>query len=165
MKPDKKPAEKPKIGRGDRPTDAVIDGRTAEMVAVLSTRPHVQRVQLHVQFCERWRCHWRTVDRIVARARKEIFDRLGRSKEQFRCESLAFYEAMTADPKASVAEKTKARQRIDDLLGLDAPKRSELSGPDGGPLDVVPVASGTVVVYLPEKKPLDKNLEAGKMQR
>lgn len=63
-------------------------------------------------------------------------ERLGRPKEVFRCESLSFYEAKMTDSKATVAEQIRARQRVDELLGLDAPKqvRTELSGPDGGPI-------------------------------
>lgn len=143
-----------KKGRGNRVKDSVIHERVTEAVIILSNRPTVQRSQLHKELTARWQCHWKTVDRIVGRARAELIKRLERSKEIFRSESLAFYEALCVDPKASVADKTRARQRIDDLLGLDAPKRSELSGVNGGPLDVVPVATGTVVVHLPPKVPI-----------
>ena len=150
MKPRKEPGETPKKGFGIRPPDAVVDARIAEACAVLAARPTVHRCQLHAEFAKRWGCHWRTIDRILVRARALLMERLQRSREDFRAESLAFYEALTADPHASVAEKTRARQRIDELLGLDAPTRQELSGS----LDVVPVAAGTVVVHLPAKVPV-----------
>ena len=51
-------------------------------------------------------------------------------------DSLAFYEAITTDPKASAGDKVRARHRIDQLLGLDTPQRLELSGPDGGKIQV-----------------------------
>lgn len=116
--------------------DAVLNLRIAEMIAVLANRPTIHRVQLHAEFCKRWGVHWKTVDRAMGRAREEIMQRLGRTKEQFRAESLAFYEAKTADPKASVADQVKARHRVDDLLGLDAPKKQEISGPKGSPIEL-----------------------------
>ncbi len=108
------------------------------MITVLANRPTVQRCTLHREFVKRWRCHWKTVDNIFARARKEMMERLGRPKEVFRCESLSFYEAKMTDSKATVTEQIRARQRVDELLGLDAPKqvRTELSGPHGAPVAV-----------------------------
>lgn len=113
-----------------------MDQRTEEAVAVIANDPSIQRCALHKRFLNKWRCKWRTVDRIVARARAELLVRLGRSKETFRSESLAFYEAKARDKEASVSDQIRARERIDKLLGLDAPTRSELSGPDGEPVEI-----------------------------
>lgn len=141
-----KPARPRQRWRG-RPTDAVLDQRVGEAITVLSERPTIHRCQIHEMFCDRWDVHWKTVDRIVDRARKRMMERLGRSKEIFRCESLAFYEAMTKNPEATVAEKIHARKRIDDLMGLDAPRRAEMSGPDGGAIEV---AQRCVILELPQ---------------
>lgn len=119
-----------------RSTDAKMDEHLAEALVVISNRPTVHRAHLHKEFMKRWGCSWRTVDRIVSRARTELAARLGRPREAFRCDSLNFYEAKTQDPKASVGDQIRARQRIDELLGLDAPRRSEISGPDGEALQI-----------------------------
>ena len=42
-----------------------------------------------------------------------------KGKCDFRCESLAFYRAVLASPKATFTEKLKACERIDKLLGLE----------------------------------------------
>ena len=73
--------------------------------------------------------------------------RLNRSKESFRCDSLAFYEVKMVDPNASIGEQLKARQMIDDLLGLRAPNRDEISGMNGGP---IMVQHARVVIELPD---------------
>ena len=117
-----------------RPKDDVIEKRVAEAITALSNKPTVSKTTLHRELGERWGVHWKTVDRIVGRARKEMLARLQRPKEEFRCDSLAFYEAQCNSPKASVAEKVRARQRIDELLGLDEPQRREITGGNGSPL-------------------------------
>lgn len=129
--------KKEKKWRGDRPPDAVIAGRVAEAVVILSHRPGVHRCELHKLLCQRWNCHWRTVDRIVSRAREEMRKRYGRTREEMRNDSAAFYEAMMNDPKATPADKRQARRAYDELFGLDAPKQMQVTGPEGGPQEIV----------------------------
>ncbi len=136
-------------GYGLRPKDAVIRERIAEMIGLLARSPAVHISSLHNLFCAKWNCHWMTVNRILIRARREMTERLNRSKEVFRVESLAFYEAIAVDPNATAGEKIRARERVDKLFGLDAPVRAEVSGPEGAP-----IAFGEVKVYVPAKRPL-----------
>lgn len=114
-------------------TSARVNERVAEMMLVLSNRPTAHKSILHREFTVRWHCHWKTVDNIIARARGEIRKRLDRSKQDFQSESLAFYEAKANDPKATVGEQIRARQRIDELLGLDAPKQMRVAGAMNAP--------------------------------
>lgn len=79
-------------------------------------------------------CSPRTVERYLRRARQIIFERRNRTKGELQAESMAFYERILADSKSSNREKLLARRRIDQLLGLEEPKRHELSGPNGGPI-------------------------------
>ncbi len=73
----------------------------------------------------------------IGRARDNIRKRFGKNREAHRADSFAFYEAMaTATSKATPIVKLRARQRIDELLGLDAPHRTELSGIEGQPIPV-----------------------------
>lgn len=119
-----------------RPKDQIIEERVSEMIDLLSKDRNIHRCQLHKEFCKKWNVHWKTVDRVVGRARAEIMQRLGRSKESFRADSLAFYEAKTCDTNLTATEQLRAQENIDKLLGLDAPKRTEITGKDGGPLTV-----------------------------
>jgi hypothetical protein len=127
-----------------RPPDAVLDNRISEAIQVLASRPNVQRCQLHKLFCVKWNCHWRTVDRMVACARRAMLERLNRSRETFRCEVLAGYERELASDKATV--RLAALDGICELLGLCAPRRIEASGPNAGP---IPVAEKCVIIELP----------------
>ena len=136
-------------GYGKRPKDAVIKERIAEMIGLLARSPAVHISALHAVFCAKWNCHYLTVNRMLIRARREMTERLHRSKEVFRVESLAFYEAIAVDPNATAGEKIRARERVDRLFGLDAPMKTEVSGPEGGP-----IAFGEVKVYVPAKRPL-----------
>ena len=77
----------------------------------------------------------RTAERYITRGRRALLERLGRTKEEMRAGSLAFYEGVLSDTKATTRDKLLARKRIDDLLGLDEPKRLEHSGPRGGPIE------------------------------
>lgn len=73
-------------------------------------------------------------ERYIFRAREAMLERLGRSREEMRAGSLAYYESLLANPKATISEQIHARKRIDKLLGLDEPQRLEHSGPSGGPI-------------------------------
>jgi hypothetical protein len=130
--------KRPGYNTKGRPPDSVIESRIEQAIEILSAEPTVRRCKLHRKFCPAWKVHWATVDRIVHHARAEMMKRLGRSKEDFRAESLAFYEILTKDKKASVGERVRARQRIDELLGLDAPKKQDVavSGPAGGKIEL-----------------------------
>jgi hypothetical protein len=148
--------ERVKVGRGNRTPDAVIDTRIAEVVTILSHRTNVHRCELHRNLCERWGCHWRTVDRIVARARVELAKRYGRKPEDMRVESAAFYEAKANDPKVPPSDQIKARNSFDDLFGLKRTK-VELSGPDGGPL--IPGETEMVIVWPHETGSGNRNAQ------
>lgn len=137
---------------GLRSPDWLVDERIAEAVAVISSRPNIHRCQLHKLLCPRWKdkkgkqVAWSTVDSIVSRARDLLLQRLNRSKEDFRCDVLSAYEKELASDKPGV--RLTALVGIRELLGLDAPRRQEVTGADGVPLAV---STSTVVVYLPEK--------------
>jgi len=70
----------------------------------------------------------------LPRARKELLKRLDRSRGEIKAESLAFYESVLSNTKATQRDKIIARKRIDQLLGLDEPRRLEHTGADGGPI-------------------------------
>ena len=78
----------------------------------------------------------RTVERYMSRAREKLREYQGKSKEELLAESVGYYASIlkSTDPKVTARDKMFARQRLDELFGLQAPMRHELSGPDGGPI-------------------------------
>jgi hypothetical protein len=63
----------------------------------------------------------RTCIRIVSRARAEMLRMTGKPKEEHRSDAYEFYTQVLSDPKQATEVKIKARERLDKLLGLDAP--------------------------------------------
>jgi hypothetical protein len=79
----------------------------------------------------------RTVMRYLTRARKQWHDECGDiDRDAQRGEALEFYRQQMRNSKTSDRVKVRARERIDCLLGLDAPTRTELSGINGKPLQI-----------------------------
>jgi hypothetical protein len=126
--------DKPKLGRGNKQGAAVIAERVAECVRLMSARQNLHQCELRRIFVARWHCHWKTVDRIVGRARAVMLERLRRSKEDFRCDSLATYERIINDPATTPGETMQACKQKDELLGLKEPNRMAVEGVGGGPV-------------------------------
>lgn len=78
----------------------------------------------------------RTVERDIAQARRNILERRNRGRNELQAESMAYYERVLRDKRASQRDKLYARKRIDELLALEEPRRHELSGPGGGAIPV-----------------------------
>ena len=119
---------------GIKPTAREIEKRVDECVDLLTggRRKH----EIVDRFHRRYGVGWRTTARYLARARGEMLNRLQKPREEFRAESLSFYESLIAAKASTIREKLLARQQIDELLGLNAPRRTEMSGPEGKPIPV-----------------------------
>lgn len=91
---------------------------------------------------------YREVERLIKKAKTALLAESGKAREELISEAYGFYRRIIQDSKSSVADRLRARERIDQLFGLDAPKQiiSEISGPGGSPL------LAGVQVYLPEKQ-------------
>lgn len=50
--------------------------------------------------------------------------------------ALAFYQSVIRDPCSTVTERIKAQERMDKIFGIEAPSRSELSGVNGGAIQI-----------------------------
>ena len=83
---------------------------------------------------ERYKVKPRTVEDYIAEGRRRLRSHIEMSKSDLQAESVAFYQSVLRDTKASKRDRLYARKRIDELLGLEAPQRLEHSGPEGGPL-------------------------------
>lgn len=91
-----------------------------------------------------------TVLRYMARAREQILADVGRGRELLRAESQAFYESVVADQLAVYKDKIKAQERIDKLLGLEAPTKLQHGNDPDNPL---PTPILRVVQSVPDSNP------------
>lgn len=90
--------------------------------------------EIKTKGAEDWGVSRRTVEAYARRARARVAQALGKTREQHQGEGLAFYRMIIQDKQADVRDRLMARKRIDEMLGLDEPRRTELSGPNGTPL-------------------------------
>ena len=84
--------------------------------------------------CEKYGVQWQQAQIYLRRATNLALEVLNQPKANHICRSVEVYERVVSDPQAKKSEVISARARIDSLLGLDAPRRTELSGPDGAPI-------------------------------
>lgn len=69
----------------------------------------------------------RSCERVLARARERILERTGKPKDEHRMDSLMFYDSIIRDSAAQIRYKILAQERIDKLLGLEAPAKQNLT--------------------------------------
>lgn len=73
----------------------------------------------------------------ISRAREHILKQVsGRTRTQALESALAFYDSVIADEKQNMRDRLFARQRLDMIFGLDAPKNLHVSGPEGGVIEM-----------------------------
>lgn len=72
---------------------------------------------------KRYGIKFRTVQRYLARAREDIRRETGRDFETLRGEAYETYRSIVSDQDAKPIERIKARERIDRLMGLEAPTK------------------------------------------
>ena len=81
------------------------------------------RSRLKRKIKHRWDIEWRQADEYIRRARERLLIHLNQSREEHRADSLAFYEGIMLNDDAAIAEKLRARERVDKLLGLEQPQQ------------------------------------------
>src|SRR5438552_3629029 len=93
----------PAKATGIKPTAKEIEKRVGECVDLLAAgrRKH----EIAATFHKRYGLGWRTTAKYLARARAETLRRLQRPREEFRAESLAFYESVIATKASTMREK------------------------------------------------------------
>jgi len=75
---------------------------------------------------KKWGVTYREARGYLKDAKDLLMRDLMRGRDEHRCESLAFYRSVILDPNASTADKIRARERIDKLLGLEQPVKAEV---------------------------------------
>ena len=64
-----------------------------------------------------------TVLRYLTRARKISRNNAERPIKKFKDNSIGFYESVLAKPQAKILEKSRAQERLDTLMDLEAPRK------------------------------------------
>lgn len=80
----------------------------------------------------------RTIESYLSRAREQIAELAGKSRDEHRTDALLFYESVIVGPDADLKERMAAQEGLRELLALDIPKiqKHELTGAEGGPVQV-----------------------------
>jgi hypothetical protein len=134
-----------------KPIKTEMDARLAATTKLLlqgKSDGEVKRI-----IAEQFQISPRTVERYLRHARGEMVESTGKDLDVLRKEAIAVYQAIIDDPEAENRDRIRARERVDRLLGLEIhlPRKVEVSGPDG-----TPIQSQGVVVHVPLAERLDR---------
>lgn len=102
------------------------------------------RTQIHRACEEKWGVHWRSADRYMVRAKELLRERCRMPKDEARELGLTVILDCLKSPNASI--RLRAEERLAMITGYEPPRRSEITGADGGP---VAVAEKVVILELP----------------
>ena len=94
----------------------------------------------------------RTIENYLARARELIAEISGKSRDQHRIDAVAFYDSVITGPDADLRERMVAMEGLRELLNLDEPKmtKHELTGKDGGPVEILALSTAEQAAVLAE---------------
>jgi hypothetical protein len=82
----------------------------------------VHDADIECSLVEKYGANRRTAQSYLARAKRALLEAARRSRDEHVADAYAFYCAVISDPNAKHADKLKAQERIDKLLGLYAPQ-------------------------------------------
>lgn len=90
---------------------------------------HLPKFSMKKQFRERFgeEIAANTFEGYLGRARQQLLAELARTKEDMRASSLAFYQSVIGDDTTVRKDQIKAQERIDKLLGLEAPAEQNIN--------------------------------------
>jgi hypothetical protein len=119
------------VGNPGKTTRDELEERVGITMHLLDKR--VPKHRIKKVLANRFGVGYRTVERYMARARKQIIAASGKSKKEHRLEALRFYESVITGPDATLRERMDAQSEICKLLGLNAPTRLRHGGDRGAP--------------------------------
>jgi len=131
MRNDKAQAQKGIIRNGQRKpfkksTNAQVTRNVERLVHHMQQNPCALNGQLR-RYCKReFDVEFRMAEHYIARAQSVLLERINAGRETMRAGSAAFYESVISDKSASVADRIRARERLDKLLGLDEKQSVQL---------------------------------------
>jgi hypothetical protein len=100
---------------------------TAHLLAQAMLKGQIKRL-----LKAKWGCSARTCEVYLSRARKLLVEKSGRTRGEHFIEAAAFYRSVIQSPNASLRDKLQARERLDVLYGLEAPRDVRFTGVVGG---------------------------------
>src|SRR5574343_198367 len=126
---------RPKGGEYHKATSADIEQRVEFIYVCLAKgmRKYALKQAYHQQF---GKMSARQIENYISRAKQLILKNSQKPLPEIRADSLAFYESISLTAKSEMA-RIRARERIDSIAGIDAPRRQEVSGPAGGAIQTV----------------------------
>lgn len=118
---------------GLKPTNEQLQERIETTIECIGLRLHKSQIKkvLRDKYGD---MSGRTVEAYLSRAREQMHSNCRAHVAEHTNKALSFYESVLRNPKATMRDKLQAQERIDILLGLEAPKRTELTGAEGDPL-------------------------------
>jgi len=81
----------------------------------------------------------RTCENYISRAREILLKDTGKTRDQNRTDSLLFYESILAGPDSHLRDRIYAQERLDKLLGLEAPQLHDVTAHGDYIMEVVEV--------------------------
>lgn len=93
-----------------------------------------RRSQIIEAMCSEYGVAWQTVQEYCRRARELLIEESGKPKHEHVAEVLGEYQVLLRD--ADHGNKLHALKGKRELLGLDQPKKTEISGPAGGKIEL-----------------------------
>lgn len=118
-----------------KPTQDEIEERT-EFVMELEAQ-YMHEGQIKRMFREKYGdVHYTTILDYIQRARARFKQSANVKPSDVAERAMAFYQAVIRDPCSTVTERIKAQERMDKIFGIEAPSRSELSGVNGGAIQI-----------------------------
>jgi hypothetical protein len=101
---------------GKKPTQEDMDDRIEYTAHLLSQR--LLKCDIKRLLIRRYSITARTCEDYLSRAREALILKTGLDKSEHKIKSLAYYESVLANKRASVRDKLNAQSNIDGLLGL-----------------------------------------------
>lgn len=102
-----------------KPTREEIEARIEYTLFLLSRR--LYKSDIKKMLIRKYHVVARTCEVYLSRARAILIKGTGKTKEEHRVASLNFYESIIAGPDSTLRDRIYANERLDRLLGLEAP--------------------------------------------
>lgn len=120
-----------------RPTELEREQRIERVVDLLGAGRRKSEIKTELETA--YGIDVRQAERYLSLARQRIVARTGRSKDEHRVDSFAFYESVCSDQNLPARDRLLARIRLDALLGLDPPGRQIHAVSAGSAVTVIEV--------------------------
>jgi hypothetical protein len=108
-----------------KPTKEDIEARIEYTLFLLSRR--LYKSDIKRMLIRKYSIGARTCENYLSRAREILIKGTGQTKEEHRVASLNFYESIIAGPDSTLRDRIYANERLDKLLGLEAPLQHDVT--------------------------------------